>query len=273
MQKAIHPESKTLRRICDTCYSEMIKSLVINHYKFEQDRLKSEIFNFQKRMEMEKFASEKDLKSIEELNRSIDDTKSEINHRELTKTAELTLLKHDIQKIDSDYEDISSRLQLLQFKNLEITEKIMNSEEQNKDFLTADLNGIKEKIEKVRNECEELSLKLKELKNSQKSQHYDLNFSRILDEIKSLKLQKGRFIERIQELKSVDAIKESNISMLLSNLSNASTCPEVGSVRGGIEDEEIFRNQENEIFKLSSQLEKIQRKNVIENQKCVCFIF
>lgn len=273
MQKAVHPETKTMKRICDTCYSEMIKGMVINQYKFEQERLKSEIFNFQKRMEIEKLACEKELKIIEDLNLSIDDTKNEIIHREKVKDSELVTLKKDIEKIDSDYQDISSRLQLLSLKNLELDDKVSNSEEQNKEFLTGDVSGIKENLNKLKIEIDELSSKVKEQKKTQKSEHFDMNINRIKDEINCLRIQKNRYSERIKELKSFDAIKQSNISLLLSNLSNASTSPEVGLVRGGIEDEEIYRAQETEIIKLRTKVERIQRKNVIDSQKCVCTIY
>lgn len=271
MQKACHSESKTMKRMCDTCYSEMIKGIVINHYKFEQDRLKAEIFNFQKRMEIEKLTCEKEAKMIEELNRSIEDTKNEIKYQEYEKSSEISTLKQEIDKIDADYQDMSSRLELLEIKNLELDTKILNSEEQNHDFLNLDLSGLQSKINTLSSEIQELNGNFKSQKKT-KNQNSDFKVLRLKEDIKCLKTQKSRIIERIKELKTVDSIKETNISLLLTNLSNASTSAEIGFVHGSLEDEEILRIQEEEIDELKRKIEKIKRKNEIESKTCECLI-
>lgn len=272
MQKTYHPESKSMKRICDTCYSEMIKGIVINHYKFEQDRLKAEIFNFQKRMEIEKLTCEKEAKMIEELNRSIEDTKNEIKYQEYEKSSEISILKQEIDKIDADYQDMSSRLELLEIKNLELDTKILNSEEQNRDFLNLDLSGLQSKINTLSSEIEELNGNFKTQKKTKQSEKFDFKVLRLKEDIKCLKTQKSRIIERIKELKTVDSIKETNISMLLTNLSNASTSTEIGFVHGSLEDEEVLRIQEEEIDEIKNKIEKLKRKNEIENKTCECLI-
>lgn len=272
MQKAFHSDSKSVKKICDTCYSEMIKGIVINHYKFEQDRLKSEIFNFQKRMEIEKVTCEKEAKSIEELNRSIEDTKNEIKYQELEKNSEISNLKQEIDKIDSDFHDISSRLELLAIKNLELDSKIFNSEDQNREFLTGDIDGLHLKIKNLSSEILELNGNFKLQKKSVLNENFDYKVLRIKEDIRCLKNQKNRLIEKIGEMKAVEGIKETNISMLLTNLSNASTSAEIGLVHGSFEDDEICRTQEEEICELTKKIEKIKRKNVIESKTCECLI-
>ncbi|OMJ69299.1 hypothetical protein SteCoe_33020 [Stentor coeruleus] len=271
MQKAYQAESHMLKRKCDTCHSESIKDSVINQNRIEIERLKFEISNLQKRLELEQINIQKERKNIEDLNSIIEETKEDTVNREQEMIEEMKLLEQDLEKITSDYQELVSRMEFLSLQNHELDIKAQNLKEQIEDFTIKPITEINEKIQSLKQDIKRLNLKLKSdcpLSPLIK----DTSIIKIKEEILNLRNEKNSILTKIAECKEVEIIKESNISMLLTTLSNSSTAPDLNFICRSFEDEEILRQQQDEIAELRAKIAKRNRKNDLENKKCTCGI-
>lgn len=269
MQKAYQVESHMLKRKCDTCHSESIKDSVINQNRIEIERLKFEISNLQKRLELEQINIQKERKNIEDLNSIIEETKEDTVNREQEMMEEMKLLEQDLEKITSDYQELVSRMEFLSLQNHELVIKAQNIKEQIEDFSIKPITEIREKIIILKQDIKRLNLKLKSdcpLSPLIK----DTSIVKIKEEILNLRNEKNSILTKIAECKEVEIIKESNISMLLTTLSNSSTAPDLNFICRSFEDEEILRQQQDEIAELRAKIAKRIRKNELENKKCTC---
>ena len=276
MNTAKHPELKLQKRICDACHSDLIKESVAAQYKVEVERLKIELCNLEKRYDTEVYTLEKESENIEEMEIIIKETKEESFRREYEMKLELKQLETDFEIISKDYEEITSRLEMLTLQNAELDIIIENNLQQIQDFSSGNPETCFEKFREIDGEVCELSEKLVKEGFSKKdfiSETFGMKCNKIKEEIVSLKNEKAKIESSILELKEVETFKESNISMLLTTLSNKSTLPDIHFTSNCYENEELFQSQEEEINQLELKISKRQRKNELENKTCKCEVF
>ncbi|OMJ76097.1 hypothetical protein SteCoe_24600 [Stentor coeruleus] len=271
MHKAYNSESRMIKRKCDTCHSEFIKESVVTQHRIELERLKFEISNLQKRLDSESITIEKERKSIEELNSIIEETKEEFTSREHEMQEEIKNLEQELEKVNSEYKELLSRMEFLTVQNHKLDVKIHNLIEQNEDFSIRPIGQVYEKILHIKKDIKDLNLKLQSncIKSPLKK---DNSVARIKEEISNLRNEKNRIINKITEFKEVESIKESNISMLLTTLSNNSTAPDLNIIYKSFEDEELFRQQQDQIEELRLKIARKIRRNEFENKRCMCEI-
>ena len=272
---AVHPEFKGKKRICDACHSELIKETVINSYKTDIERLSFEITNLEKKYETELFISEKNKQSIETLQKIIEDSKIEAFNRDVQLNTEIDELEQEMLKIHSEYEEILACTEKILIQNSEFDCKIEFLITQNQEF-TKDPREVVQKIYDMQAEVESFESKTDEKGFSLRKLDIRINEAKIAKvkaEILALKEQRTKIANSIVELKESENIKESNISLLLTTLSNTSTKTDWNFKSSSIEDEETVRLQDRKIYKLKKKVSKTIRKNQIVNNKCNCQVF
>lgn len=272
MHKAYSSESNMIKRKCDTCHSEFIKETVMTQHRIELERLKFEISNLQKRLDSEGIIIEKEQKNIEELNSVIEETKEEFTNREQEMQQEIRALEQELEKVNSDYQKMMSRIEFLATQNHELDDKILYLIEQNEDFSIRPIGEVYEKILHIKKDIKDLNFKLQS-KCHLSPLRKNNSIVRIKEEILNLRNEKNSIINKITECKEVESIKESNISMLLTTLSNNSTAPDLNIIYKSFEDEEIFRQQQDEIEELRSKIARKLRRNELESKRCICEIY
>ena len=276
MQTALDPESHIKKRICDACHSETIKDSVITQFRIELERLNIELSNLEKKYETEKFTSEKESNKIEELKTILEETKEDTLSREQELQIELKLLEQDIEKINIDYEEISCRVDMLVSQNNDFDLKIEDLGQHINDLSIDTDEVFFKEIQALKNEIKEIKQKFPEgnfCNQNMLSKYPECKISSLKDDILFLKNEKVKISHKITEMKQVESIKESNISLLLTTLSNKSTNPDMNFSSSYFEDEETIRVQEEEILKLENKIAKRQRKYSLENKTCNCEIY
>jgi chromosome segregation ATPase len=242
----------------------------MTQHRIELERLKFEISNLQKRLDSEEITIEKEQKNIEELNSVIEETKEEFTSREQEMQQEIKTLEQELEKANSDYQELVSRIEILATQNQEFDAKIHYLIEHNEDFSIRPVGEVYEKIVHIKKDIKDLDFKLQSSHLSPVKKNSSV--VRIKEEISNLRNEKNSIINKITECKEVESIKESNISMLLTTLSNNSTAPDLNVIYKSFEDEEIFRQQQDEIEELRSKIARKLRRNQLENKRCICEI-
>ena len=276
MNTAKHPELNLQKRICDACHSDLIKESATAQCKVEVDRLKMELSNLEKRYETEAYTLEKESEDIEEMEIIIEETKEEAFVREREMRLELKQLESDVEIITKDSEEAARRLEVLSLQNIELDIIIENNLQQIEDFGSGSLDACIDKIRAVEREVDELSRGLGK-ENCRKedliSESIAMKCKKLKEEIFVIKNERAMIESSILELKEVESIKESSISMLLTTLSNKSTLPDINFTSTLYDDEELIQSQEEEINQLEHKISKRQRKHELENKTCKCEIF
>jgi hypothetical protein len=270
-QTAFHPKLKLKKKICDACYSDLIKETVIARNKAEIERLKLEMLTLEKKYEIERHNCEKEAIFIRDLQKIIEETAEEAYIREQETRIEIENLEQDIIRINADYQDAAAKLEFLISQNSDFDIKIISFTDQIQDFLNFSQEQTFQKIQELQDDIAALNEKLG-CKNSFNTWN-DMKIYQLKDDIVNLFSQKTDLLNKISEMKQIESAKESNISMLITTLSNKSTNPDINSCCNHFEDEEKIKIQEKKISELHRKISKKQRKYEIETGKCRCNLY
>ena len=277
MKKTDDRDYNIIKWICDECESDSIKGSVITQFKIELDTLNNKLTNLEKTYEIEKLTDDKETHFIEDLQTVIDETKKDVLHRENDLSLELTLLEQDIDKINADYKEIESNLQLLILQNNEYDEKQKVIFEQIHDFSSFSSDEeLLQNMQTLKNEIKEINEKIfnENIYNQKKlDKNENYKILSLKDDIISLKNERKSISYKIAEIKQVEQIKESNISFLLTTLSTQSTNPDMAFSSLYFDNDETIRAQEAEIIKLENKIAKRHRKYSLEDKACNCEIY
>ena len=184
---------------------------------------------------------------------------------------------YEIEKLNADYKEIESNLQLLILQNNEYDEKQKVIFEQIHDFSSFSSDEeLLQNMQTLKNEIKEINEKIfnENIYNQKKlDKNENYKILSLKDDIISLKNERKSISYKIAEIKQVEQIKESNISFLLTTLSTQSTNPDMAFSSLYFDNDETIRAQEAEIIKLENKIAKRHRKYSLEDKACNCEIY
>jgi chromosome segregation ATPase len=269
LQKYYNDDTRSLDRICDTCYSGFLKLPVSERNNIEKEKLSADIALIRNKIQAEKKAIGRENLIIEELQKDIHEYHQQIIDIDKDMRSDLNSLEQEVEKIEKDYQDLNSRLESVIIHNWESDFKIKALTAENQEFSTFGVD-LEERINTAQEDVQELLRKINKTDPvTRKSETHAENIKiyRIKQEIINITKEKTENYTKIEKMKENQRIKNETFLMLFNKLASITKPSEEIN-----EDTEILTTQGNEVTELKRKLTKIQRKYEIEDNKCKCEI-
>lgn len=268
MQRLKNIETNSFARVCDSCYSNHIRQNISKFYSDESENQIAEIYKIQQRYIAEKTLCENQSKLISLLQTEIRD----FGEKERKNLSDLegfsNVLSKDIEKLEADYEELKERYEAFVMQNWDDDWKIQELAEENQEF--GGEIPIRERINLLEEEVKELLKGCDGNDSEAKKEHLheeEMKLFRLKQDLAASKKEKEENLARIQKMKEILKLKNSNLAMLVGKLALVNEI--------NLENEEEFEvdeMQSTEISKLERRLSKVHRKLDLQATKCHCEI-